>query len=80
MVIVITLIAIKTSISPLGDNPCAFDIAMLESFIKTINKGIITGKLKTAIIVLLLPVLELMPETIVNTDAKLILPNSTATR
>lgn len=80
MVTVMTLIASKTPISPKLNplsNPCN---ALLESFISTINKGMITGKARIAIIVLLLPVLALMPDTIVNTVAKLILPNSTATK
>ena len=37
-----------------------------------------TGKLKMAMRVLLLPAFEVMPETIVKTDAKLILPRMTA--
>ena len=52
--------------------------ALDDNFNNSINRGIITGKAKIAIIVLLLPVLELIPETIVNTVAKLTLPNNTA--
>ena len=75
-----TLIASRTAISPKLiplSSPCN---ALLESLMSTINRGIITGKANIAIIVLLFPVLELMPETIVNTVAKLILPKSTATK
>lgn len=75
-----TLIASRTSISPVLialSNPF---IAFCDSLINTINSGIMTGKLNTAIIVLLLPVLALMPDTMVKTEAKLILPSNTAIR
>src|SRR5690606_39352396 len=78
IVTVITLIASKTAISPILiplSKPCS---ALFDSLIRTINKGMITGKANMAMIVLLLPVLELMPDTIVNTVAKLMLPSSTA--
>jgi len=52
--------------------------AFEDSFKSKINKGMITGNARIAIIVLLLPVLELIPDTIVNTVAKLMLPSSTA--
>ncbi len=75
MAIVTTLIANKTLISfqlaskfpPI--TPCC------ERLINTINKGMMTGKLNIAIMVLLLPALALMPATMVNTVAKLMLPN-----
>lgn len=52
--------------------------AFVDSFKSRMSKGIITGKANIAIIVLLFPVFELIPDTIVKTVAKLTLPNSTA--
>lgn len=52
--------------------------AFWESVIKTIRRGMITGKLNIAMSVLLLPAFALMPDTIVKTEAKLMLPNKTA--
>jgi len=78
IVTVMTLIAIKVMIS-LSDEALSNPLSALDdNFNRRINKGIITGKANIAIIVLLLPVFELIPETIVKTVAKLTLPNSTA--
>lgn len=74
---VITLIASNTIISLLLDALSKPSIALRDSLINTINKGIIAGKLKMAINVLLLPALELIPDIMVNTDAKLMLPRMT---
>ena len=71
------LIAIKTTISFIlcaRSSPC---MAFCDSLINTINKGMITGKLKMAISVLLLPAFDVMPDTIVKTEAKLMLPRIT---
>ena len=53
-------------------------IALLLMRIRSKITGIITGKLKMAINVPLLPALEAMAEIIVKTVEKLILPKSTA--
>ena len=53
-------------------------IALLLMRIRSKITGIITGKLKIAIKVPLLPALEAMAEIIVKTVEKLILPKSTA--
>lgn len=53
-------------------------IALLLMRISNRITGIITGKLKMAIKVPLLPALEAMAEIIVKTVEKLILPKSTA--
>ena len=53
-------------------------IALLLMRIRSKIIGIITGKLKMAIKVPLLPALEAMAEIIVKTVEKLILPKSTA--
>ena len=53
-------------------------IALLLMRIRSKITGIITGKLKMAIKVPLLPALEAMAEIIVKTVEKLILPKSTA--
>jgi len=74
---VITLIASNTIISFELAALSRPSIALRESLIKTISRGIIAGKLKMAISVLLFPALELMPEIMVNTLAKLILPKIT---
>lgn len=54
--------------------------ALEDNFIKTINKGMIIGKDKTDIKVTLFPALALIPETIVNTVAKLVPPKTTAVK
>ncbi|COZ86480.1 Uncharacterised protein [Mycobacterium tuberculosis] len=78
MATVMILIANKTAISPMLSTIALPFTAFCESLINTINKGIITGKLKIAMIVLLLPAFALIAETIVKTVAKLILPNKIA--
>ena len=50
-------------------------MAFLDSFINTINKGIIIGKLNMAISVKLLFVFDAIADTIVNNDEKPKLPN-----
>ncbi len=73
----ITLIASNTIISLILAALSRPSIALRESLISTINSGMIAGKLKMAISVLLFPAFELMPEIMVNTLAKLILPKMT---
>lgn len=73
----ITLIASNTIISLMLAALSKPSIALRESLISTINSGMIAGKLKMAISVLLFPAFELMPEIIVNTLAKLMLPKMT---
>ncbi len=58
---VITLIASNTIISLLLEALSRPSIALRESLINTINSGMMAGKLKMAIKVLLLPALELIP-------------------
>ena len=53
-------------------------MAFLENLISKMSKGIITGKLSTAIKLPGLFAFAAIPEIMVNTLAKLILPNSTA--
>ncbi len=79
MVIVITLIASKTSISLVLSSLGIPVRAFWDKVIKTMSNGIITGKLNIAIRVLLLPAFALIPDTIVKTEAKLMLPNNTET-
>ena len=55
-------------------------MAFLESFINTISKGIIIGKLKMAIKVKLLFVFEAIADTIVKSDEKPKLPNNKVTK
>lgn len=74
---VITLIASNTIISLLLEALSKPSIALRDSFINTINRGIIAGKLSIAISVLLFPALELIPEIMVNTVEKLMLPSMT---
>jgi len=74
---VITLIASNTIISLLLEALSRPSIALRDSLINTINSGIMAGKLKMAIKVLLLPALELIPEIMVKTVAKLMLPKMT---
>lgn len=74
---VITLIASNTIISLLLEALSSPSIALRDSLINTINSGIMAGKLKMAIRVLLLPALELIPEIMVKTVAKLMLPKMT---
>jgi hypothetical protein len=74
---VITLIASNTIISLLLEALSRPSIALRDSLINTINSGIMAGKLKMAIRVLLLPALELIPEIMVKTVAKLMLPKMT---
>ncbi len=74
---VITLIASNTIISLLLEALSRPSIALRESLINTINSGMMAGKLKMAIKVLLLPALELIPEIMVKTVAKLMLPKMT---
>jgi len=74
---VITLIASNTIISLLLEALSRPSIALRDSLINTINSGIMAGKLKIAIKVLLLPALELIPEIMVKTVAKLMLPKMT---
>ena len=74
---VITLIASNTIISLLLVALSRPSIALRDSLINTINSGIMAGKLKMAIRVLLLPALELIPEIMVKTVAKLMLPKMT---
>lgn len=77
IVIVMTLIAINVIIS-LSEAALSSPFKALdESFKSKINTGITTGNAKIAIMVLLFPVLELIPATIVKTVLKLILPNTT---
>jgi hypothetical protein len=71
---VITLIASNTIISLLLEALSRPSIALRDSLINTISSGIMAGKLKMAIRVLLLPALELIPEIMVKTVAKLMLP------
>lgn len=78
MVIVITLIASKTSMSLVLSTLGAPANAFWDKEIKTMSRGMITGKLNIAIRVLLLPAFALMPDTIVKTEEKLILPKTTA--
>ncbi len=54
-------------------------IAFFESFINTISKGIIIGKLNMAIKVKLLFVLDAIADTIVNNEEKPKLPNNKVT-
>jgi hypothetical protein len=74
---VITLIASNTIISLLLEALSTPSIALRDSLINTINSGMMAGKLKMAIKVLLLPALELIPEIMVKTVAKLMLPKMT---
>ncbi|VXC84706.1 conserved hypothetical protein [Sphingobacterium multivorum] len=74
---VITLIASNTIISLLLEALSRPSIALRDSLINTINSGMMAGKLKMAIKVLLLPALELIPEIMVKTVAKLMLPKMT---
>lgn len=74
---VIILIASNTIISLLLEALSRPSIALRDSLINTINSGIMAGKLKMAIKVLLLPALELIPEIMVKTVAKLMLPKMT---
>lgn len=76
-VTVMTLMAISVIISLSEDVPSSPIKALDESFNSNIKTGITTGKANIAIIVLLLPVFELIPATIVKTVLKLILPRST---
>lgn len=78
MVTVITLIAKRTTMSFVLSIRSIPVKAFWASVIKMISKGMITGKLNMAMSVLLLPALALIPDTIVNTEAKLMLPNKTA--
>jgi hypothetical protein len=55
-------------------------MAFFESFIKTISKGIMIGKLNIAIRVKLLLVLEAIADTMVNKDEKPKLPNNNVTK
>lgn len=80
MATVTRLIANKTLISPQLSAKDPPRTARCESLIRTISKGITTGKLSTAMMVLLLPAFALMPATIVKTVAKLTLPNKMANR
>ena len=72
-----TLIASNTTISLVLAALSRPSIAFRESLISTINRGIMAGKLKMAINVLLFPAFELIPEIMVNTLAKLMLPKIT---
>ena len=55
-------------------------IALLQALIKINNKGIITGKLKTGINMLLFPALEAMPDISVNVAEKPIQPIKVANK
>ena len=76
----ITFIAIKTAISSIETDLSSPSMAFLESLIKTTKRGITTGKLRIAIRAPPLPDLDAMPDIIVKTEAKLILPSKTESK
>lgn len=80
MAIVITLIAISTSSSLVLIARSKPNMDCLDSLINTINSGMITGKLRIDMIVLLFPVLALIAETMVKTEEKLSAPSNTAVK
>ena len=70
--------AIRTPISSYDTDLSKPSIAFLDNLISTTNRGIMTGKLNMAISPPALFALEAIPEIIVKTEAKLILPKRTA--
>jgi hypothetical protein len=77
VVITITLIAIKIAISLNETDLSRPSNAFFDSLMRTMSKGIIRGKLRIAIKAPPLPDFEAIPDIIVKTDAKLILPRRT---